>query len=72
MATKEELDRLMGKALSDAAFRSEFLEDPEAAAKKEGISLTPQQAEQIKKADVSNVVGELEKMESKGCSYHLG
>jgi len=72
MASKEEIDRLMGKALSDAAFRSEFLEDPEAAASKEGVSLTPEQVEKIKKADVSNVVEELEKTESKGCSYHLG
>lgn len=72
MATREEIDQLIGKAVADTAFRGEFLKDPEAAAKGAGIFLTPKQVEQFKKADVSKVVEELEKVESKGCSYHLG
>jgi len=67
MATREELDRLTGKAISDSTFRNEFLKDPDAAAKKAGISLTSEQVKQIKKTDVTKVVEELEKAESKGC-----
>ena len=72
MASREELDQLIGKAVADSTFREEFLRDCEAAATKVGITLTAEQVEQFKKVDVTKVVEELEKVESKGCSYHLG
>lgn len=72
MASREELNQLIGKAVADPTFREEFLKDSEAAAKKAGITLTAEQVEQFKKVDVTKVVQELEKVESKGCSYHLG
>ena len=72
MATKEELNRLVGKALSDEAFRKEFIEDPVAAAKKEGIELTPDQAEALKSIDTASMSEVMEKVASKGCVIRYG
>jgi len=72
MATKEELNRLVGKTLSDEAFRKEFIEDPAAAAKKEGIELTSDQAEALKSIDTASMSEVLEKVASKGCTTRYG
>ena len=72
MATKEELNRLVGKVLSDEAFRKEFIEDPVAAAKKEGIDLTPDQAEVLKSIDTASMSEVVEKVASKTCVARYG
>jgi len=72
MATKEDLKELVGKALSDEAFRKEFIEDPPAAAKKVGIDLTPDQAEVLKSIDTASMSEVLEKVASKTCVARYG
>ena len=72
MATKEDLNKLVGKALSDEAFRKEFIEDPTAAAKKVGIDLTPDQAEALKSIDTTSMSEVMEKVASKGCTTRYG
>jgi len=70
MATKEDLNKLVGKA--DEAFRKEFIEDPTAAAKKVGIDLTPDQAEVLKSIDTTSMSEVMEKVASKGCTTRYG
>lgn len=67
MATQEDMGKLVGKALSDEAFRKEFIEDPAAAAKKADIDLTPDQAETLKSIDTASMSEVMEKVASKGC-----
>lgn len=62
MATKEDWDKLLGKVLSDAAFREEFIKDPAAAAKKASIDLTPEQAEALTAIDPTCMKDVLEKI----------
>ncbi len=65
MATQDELNHLVGKAVNDPAFRKEMLADPEEAAKGMGISLTSEQVEQIKKVDADKMAEAVEDMQSK-------
>jgi hypothetical protein len=68
LASKEEMERLVGKVISDGAFRQDFVKNPKASASKAGIELTSEQEASFKKADFSKMVGELEKVASKsGC-----
>jgi hypothetical protein len=68
LASKEEMERLVGKVISDGSFRQSFLKEPKASASKVGIVLTPEQEASFKKADFAKMVGELEKVASKsGC-----
>ena len=72
MATKEDMNKLVGKALADAAFRKEFIEDPAAAAKKAGIDLTPDQAEILTGIDTASMSEVMEKVASKSCAVKYG
>lgn len=72
MATKEDMNKLVGKALSDEAFRKEFLEAPTAAAKKAGIDLTPDQAETLKSIDTASMSEVMEKVASGTCVSRYG
>jgi putative modified peptide len=65
MASKEEMERLIGKVIADNSFRDQFLKNPNAAASEIGIKLTPQQEEAFKKKEFSKMAGELEKVASK-------
>ena len=65
MASKEEMERLVGKVISDGAFRQNFLKEPKASASKVGIEITPEQEASFRKADFAKMVGELEKVASK-------
>ena len=51
MATQEQMDRLLGKALFDADFREQLLADPDAAAQGLEITLTERQSTHIKRLD---------------------
>ncbi len=72
MASKEEMERLIGKVITDKLFRDEFLKDPKASASKIGIELTPQQEETFKKEEFAKVTTELEKVASKSGMTPLG
>jgi hypothetical protein len=48
MAKREELDRIVGKIMTDPAFRMQFAADPAAAAKSLNITLTPEQEASFK------------------------
>ena len=65
MASKEEMERLIGKIIADNSFRNQFLKDPNATASKVGIKLTPQQQEAFKKEEFSKMAGEMERVVSK-------
>ena len=51
MATHQEMDQIVGKALLDSEFRGQLLKDPEKAAEEIGICLTLQQVGRIRKLD---------------------
>ena len=65
MASQEELERLMGKVITDPKFRQDFTEDCAAAAGKLGISLTDEQKKSFSKAEFSKLSGDVEKLISK-------
>ena len=65
MASKEEMERLIGKVIADKSFRDQFLKNPKATASKIGIELTPQQEEAFKKEEFSKMAGEMERVVSK-------
>ena len=65
MASKEEMERLIGKVIADKSFRDQFLKNPKASASKIGIELTPQQEEAFKKEEFAKMTRELEKVASK-------
>ena len=45
---RDEIERLIGKAIIEPEFLRELLQDPEAAALKAGIVLSPEEVEAIK------------------------
>ena len=51
MASREQLERLVGQALLDVGFRSRLLGDPEGAAQDIGVHLTRGQAQRIRQWD---------------------
>jgi hypothetical protein len=65
MASKEEMERLIGKVIVDKPFREQFLKNPGGSASKIGIDLTMEQEQAFKKGEFSKIVGELEKITSK-------
>lgn len=44
-----DLERLVGRAVMDPAFREKLLADPEGAIKDSGLSLTPDEVDGVKK-----------------------
>ena len=65
MASREEMERLIGKTIADKSFRDQFLKDPKAIASSIGIELTPQQEETFKNREFSSMVKSIEKIASK-------
>ncbi len=51
MASREQLERLVGQALLDVGFRSRLLGDPAGAAQDIGVHLTRGQAQRIRQWD---------------------
>jgi hypothetical protein len=51
MATQDDLRTVAGKALADPVFRQKLLDDPEAAVKDAGITLSPDQIKELKSMD---------------------
>ncbi len=52
-----DLERLIGRAVMDKAFRDSLLADPEGTVKKAGLQLLPQEMEQLK-ADVKGTTSQ--------------
>ncbi len=65
MATKEEVELLIGKAFLEPEFRNEFLSSPEAAAKKLGIELTVEQVKAFKAIEICAIAEHLDRIASK-------
>ncbi len=65
MASQEELERLIGKVLTDPKFRQDFTADCVAAAGKLGINLTEEQKKSFSRAELGKLSGDLEKIASK-------
>jgi hypothetical protein len=72
MASREEMERLIGKVIADNSFRDQFLKNPNATASKIGIRFTPQQEEALKKEEFSKVAGEIERIVSKSGLGSIG
>jgi hypothetical protein len=72
MASKEEMERLIGKIIADNSFRDQFLKNPNATASKIGIKLTPQQEAGFKKEEFSKMAGEIERVVSKSGLGSIG
>jgi hypothetical protein len=53
MATQAELEKLIGKALTDASFRSQLLNDPQAAAQSLGITLSADEVNRFRAINAS-------------------
>jgi acyl-CoA hydrolase len=51
MATQDDLRAVAGKAIADPSFRQKLLDDPEAAVREAGISLSPDQLKALKNMD---------------------
>jgi hypothetical protein len=60
MATDAELQELLGRALSDEAFRACLLDDPLRAASAAGYDLTPEQLAALKTVDLQTVADALD------------
>ncbi len=71
MASKEEIELIMGKAILEPEFRKEFMNSPEAAAKKIGIELSPEQAKAFNGGEICAVAEQLDKTISKTNSLTL-
>jgi hypothetical protein len=65
MASKQEIELIIGKAILNPGFRKELMNSPEAAAKKIGIELTPEQTKAFKAHEFGAVVKQMEQIESK-------
>jgi hypothetical protein len=73
MASNEELERLVGKIVTDHAFRAKFANDPVGAAKSVHVSLTDDQAEIFKKNVHAFIVSatELDREMSKAAGHAI-
>jgi hypothetical protein len=60
MATEEEMYALIGRAVVDAEFRKKLMEDPEAAAKEAGYTVTAEQVATLKSAEGQGLATVLE------------
>lgn len=65
MATEKEFYEMIGRAIADGDFRGQMEADPRAAAASVGVELSPEQEEQLRRADLGTLVTELEQRGSK-------
>jgi hypothetical protein len=70
MASNEELKKIVGRAVSDEAFRQALLDDPVTAIQGMGAELTAEQVEYLSGLDRSEIekgLGQLDERLSMGC-----
>ncbi len=60
MATEHEMYALIGRAVTDAEFRTKLATDPEGAAKDAGITLTEEQLAKLQSEEASGLATVLE------------
>jgi hypothetical protein len=58
--SREALEQLMDRWINDSAFREEFRSDPEAAVRKSGLSLSPDEWNDVRAMDVQPADEELQ------------
>jgi len=62
---RDDIERLIGKAIIEPAFLRELLQDPEAAARTAGIELTGEEVEAIKQVSREQAMKFAEEFESR-------
>jgi hypothetical protein len=75
MATQAQLERLIGRALTDPAFRTLLLQDPQAGARQLRYKLDDLQIERIKQVDPSaadRIAAEVVEALSSGPHHPIG
>ncbi|MBN1140088.1 MAG: Franean1_4349 family RiPP [Anaerolineae bacterium] len=60
MATEQEWQELLGRALADEAFRAQLLDDPRQAARDAGYALTEEQLAALKMIDTQTLAEALD------------
>jgi hypothetical protein len=65
MASQQQIESIVGKAILDPEFRKGLMDSPEEAAKKMGIELSPEQAKAFKAHVFGAVAKQMETVESK-------
>ena len=60
MATEQEVQELLGRALADEAFRAQLLDDPRQAARDAGYDLTQEQLAALKTIDTQTLAEALD------------
>jgi Ribosomally synthesized peptide prototyped by Frankia Franean1_4349. len=69
MATEEEMYSMIGRAVVDAEFRKKLMEDPEAAAKEAGYTVSAEQVATLKSAEGQGLAAVLEDRLPKSVMY---
>jgi hypothetical protein len=75
MATQAQLERLIGRALTNPGFRAELLQDPRAAAQQLRCRLDDSQVERIKQVDpnvADQIAADLIKALTSGPHHPIG
>jgi hypothetical protein len=65
MATEQEINELMGRMITDDAFRKDLMADPKAAVEKAGYDLTSDQLDQLAAPEMGELVGAVDERVSK-------
>jgi hypothetical protein len=65
MASNEEIQAIIGEAVTNEGFRSQLLEDPVAAVRDFGYELTEEQVEQLVNLDKGEIEGLLSDVEER-------
>lgn len=69
---RDEIERLIGKAIIEPEFLRELLQDPEAAALKAGIVLVPEEVEAIKNVSRDQAMKFAEEFENRIVKRWMG
>lgn len=69
---RDDIERLIGKAIIEPEFLRELLQDPEAAARRAGISLTPDEVEAIRQVSREQAMKFAEEFESRIVKRWMG
>ncbi len=59
---KEDLERLVGRAVLDADFREKLFADPEAAIREAGLDLTDEEMDWVRKVDRAKAKAAVDEM----------
>jgi putative modified peptide len=71
MMSQRDVERTLGRLLTDPGFRDEFFQDPAHACLQVGIQLTPQEVEALLQAPRSALVSLGARLDDRICRLHL-